>query len=186
MEPGPSRNMGSNVGDANGGMSAGCSKFPSYTTSNQNGIFAMDQTSPPSTTPVNNSAFPSPPSTSTGSQPNISTNLSSVGRSQPPQSKSANVKPSVQTATNAANRSSSGNFFNFLFRGRKSDSQHNIQNFISNEGSITANGNLLLVLMLKLQLHKTFACSMADDEQTGVHEGPASDTRDSVHDLPAA
>lgn len=182
MDSDPSSNSGPNVGDQ---MSAGCSKFPSYTASNQNGIFSMDQTSPPSANQqqISGSAFPSPPSTSTSSQPNIPTNLITASRSQPPQSKSANVKPTVQTPSNSTNRPSSGNFFNFLFRGRKSDSQQNFQNFISNEGSITASAWQMMSKQAntKVRLRTLETLSTISKQrklQVSTLEGIWSETRD--------
>ncbi|KAI6196352.1 hypothetical protein M3Y94_01098900 [Aphelenchoides besseyi] len=81
-------------------------------------------------------AFPSPPqSTSTSSQQN-SSSANVNARRRPPSQPSAEDSSSNLSSTKS--RGSSSNFFSFLFRGRNSENR-NIQNYISNEGSITLN-----------------------------------------------
>lgn len=128
-----------NSNNANNTMSAGCSKFPALNSSNNNNVVGSDQSlsnsSPTNHQQLIDNVFPSPPSTS--SQPSSS----AISLVQTPRSHIQHSKSATTTSNppiNHANRPPSGNnFFNFLFRSGRNKDSHRIQNFISNEGSIT-------------------------------------------------
>lgn len=152
-------------------LNAGCSKFPSTNNGTES------DPSLPTSSPTNNqqldSSCPSPPTTSTSSQTN------SISQ----------IRHSKSATLNLNNNSSRGNFLNFLnflFRGRKSDTK-GIQNFISNEGSITVGAWKMLGKQenskIRLRTLETLAViSQQRKLQVSTLEGIWNESKDMLED----
>lgn len=181
-----------NVNNASNSVNAGCSKFPSLNTNNNTSDQSLPTSSP--TNQLINDAFPSPPSTSTSSQPNYTSNFVPTNRSQIHHSKSAttnsNLSPNNNNTNNNANvvRPSGGNnFLNFLFRTNKKSDQRLQQNYISNEGSITVEAWRLMSKQAntKVRLKTLETLSVISQKkklQVATLEGIWSETKDLLDD----
>jgi hypothetical protein len=154
--------MNSQSPSAKPNLNAECSKFPPINASNGVESDPSLSNSSPTNHQLIDDTFPSPPSTSTGSQQNISSNA------------------------DTPSRASGGNLLNFLFRGRKSDTQR-IQNFISNEGSITVGAWKMLSKQenskVRLRTLETLATiSQQRKLQVSTLEGIWNETHDMLED----